>query len=118
MDLLATHPTSHALTSWQQDRLILQTVGALNKTYKSPYERHLDFTLSQDIPAEERAAMEAMLGSLHPGGVPDTIAYLTEDELFKAMPDLETLGYHGDGIRAALFAPPQSVEYYHHFFRP
>ena len=36
MDLLSTHPRSYALKGWEQNHLILQTISALNKTYRSP----------------------------------------------------------------------------------
>ena len=53
-----------------------------------------------------------MLHSFNKEGVPDTIAYLTEDEVWGAMRDLEPLGYDREGIRAALMAPPQPVDYF------
>ncbi|WP_447978968.1 SAM-dependent methyltransferase [Candidatus Nitrospira bockiana] len=118
MDLLATHPRTASLKGWEQDRLILQTIRALNETYTSPYERKIDFPLSKDTPAEERQALEEILASLKPNGVPDTIAYLTEEELKDAEKDLEALGYDPDLIKTALFAPAQGVDYYHHFLRP
>jgi hypothetical protein len=118
MDLLATHETSSSLLPWQQDRLILRTIHALNQTYRAPYRRTIDFSLSADMPPEEREPLEAILRSLKADGVPDTIAYLTEDELSAATPELEQLGYDPDTIRAALAAPPQSIDYYHHSVRP
>jgi hypothetical protein len=117
MDLLASHPTSASLKPWQQDRLLLQTVRALNETYTSPYHRKIDFSISKDTPREDVDALERLWRSLTENGVPDTIAYLTEEELFSAMRELEALKYDPETIRAALMAPPQGVDYYHHFFR-
>ncbi len=46
MDLLATHPTAGPkLQAWQQDRLVLKTIQALNETCESPYRRTFEFPL-------------------------------------------------------------------------
>jgi len=50
--------------------------------------------------------------------VPDTIAYLTEAEIWKAMPELQKLGYDSDGIKGMLQLPLQPVDYTHMFFAP
>jgi hypothetical protein len=44
------------------------------------------------MPAEERDAAQGILLSLKPNGIPDTIAYVTEEELSQAQPELETSG--------------------------
>ena len=118
MDLLATHPRGHALKGWEQDRLILQTIRALNETYHSPYQRHIEFPLSGDTTKENLDALQGILQSLKGNGVPDTVAYLTEEELTAAVQDLEAIGYDRDTIQSALQAPAQDVDYYHHFLRP
>jgi hypothetical protein len=119
VDLLAVHPSARSqMQAWEQDRLIIKTIHALNGTYSSPYRRTLDFSLRQDTPAEEREALQGILSSMKPQGVPDTIAYLTEEELLAAMKDLEELGYERDAIMMALAAPPAPVEYHHLFFAP
>ncbi|MER3423530.1 MAG: hypothetical protein C4293_10140, partial [Nitrospiraceae bacterium] len=118
MDLLATHPRAASLNGWEQDRLIIKTVHAVNGSYHGPYKRKIEFPLSKEMPAEEREALQAVLESLKEDGVPDTVAYLTEEEVFAAMPDLEALGYDREMIRMALLAPPPPVDYYHQFLRP
>lgn len=118
MDLLATYPSAGSLNPWEQDRLILKTVRALNERYHSPYERTIDFPLQQDMPAEERASLEDIVLSLKRDGVPDTIAYLTEEEIFGSIGELEALGYDRQTIRAVLKAEPHTVEYRHLFCRP
>jgi hypothetical protein len=117
MDLLSTHPRSYALKGWEQDQLILQTISALNKTYQSPYRRRIEFPISGDLSSEKRTTLQHMLQSLKSDGVPDTIAYLTEEELSSATEDLEAIGYDRYGMQSALQAPAQSVDYYHHFLR-
>ena len=59
-----------------------------------------------------------LLDSLKPAGVPDTIAYLTENEVLGVEEKLEELGYDREILRAALHAPPQPVDYFHFFFKP
>ncbi len=118
MDLLATYPSAGSLKPWEQDRLILRTVRALNERYHSPYERTIDFPIQQDMPAEERASLEDIVLSLKRDGVPDTIAYLTEEEVFGSIGELEALGYDRQAMRAVLMAEPSTVEYRHLFCRP
>lgn len=114
MELLATHPSAGPkLQPWEQDRLALKTIKALNETYESPYERKLDFPLSKDAPPEERETMNGLLLSMKRRGVPDTVAYVTEEELTRAQKDLEAVGYDPDTVAIALTAPPSAVEYYH-----
>ncbi len=118
MDLLASHPSPPEGQAWQLDALILRTLEALNRTYRSPYQRHIAFPLSDSTPEKERAELETLVQSLPPNGVPDTIAFLTESEIWKAMPDLQKLGYDSEGVKAMLQIPPQPVDYSHLFFAP
>lgn len=114
MDLLATHPSAGPrLQVWEQDRLVLKTIRALNETFESPYRRRLEFPLGATIPPEERETLGAILRALKENGIPDTVAYVTEEELMRAQKDLESIGYDGTVINMALSAPPGSVEYCH-----
>jgi hypothetical protein len=118
MDLLATHPTAGPdLRPWEQDRLVLKTIKALDETYESPYSRTLAYPLGRDMPTEERDTLKGMLLSLKRQGVPDTVAYLTEEELTRAAKDLEAVGYDPDTLGIALTAPPSPIEYCHFFCR-
>jgi hypothetical protein len=114
MDLLATHPSAGPkLEAWEQDRLVLKTIKALNETFESPYRRRLEFPLGTNMPPEAREIVGAILRSLKDNGIPDTVAYLTEEELTRAHKDLEAIGYDGDAINMALNAPPSPIEYCH-----
>ncbi len=114
MDLLATHPSAGPkLQTWEQDRLVLKTIKALNETCESPYHRVLNFPLGKHMPPEERETLNGMLLSLKHEGIPDTVAYLTEEELRRAAKDLEMLGYDPAAGDIALTAPPSPIEYYH-----
>ena len=118
MDLIATHPSAGTrMAPWEQDRLMLKTFRALNETYRSPYARHLDFPISLEMPAEERESLQGLVRSLTPTGIPDTVAYLTEEELSVASKDLEDIGYDPQSFMIALTAPPSPVDYFHFFVR-
>jgi hypothetical protein len=119
MDLLATHPSAgRKMEPWEQDRLILETINALNKTYQSPYAIKMEFPIRQDLPSEERDVLQALALQLKPGGVPDTVAYITEEELMRASKDLEEVGYDPQSFLIALTAPPSPVDYFHLLLRP
>jgi len=114
MDLLATHPTAgKKLEPWEQDRLILKTIKALNETYHSPYATTMEFPIRIDTPTEERDAVHTLIQGLKPGGIPDTVAYITEEELMKASKDLEGVGYDPQLFHIALTAPSAPVDYFH-----
>jgi hypothetical protein len=114
MDLLATHPDAGSkMEPWQQDRLILKTIAALNKTYQSPYATKMDFPIRPETPVSEREALETLEQELKSSGVPDTAAYITEEELMLAAKDLEEVGYDSQAFQIALSAPPGPVDYFH-----
>jgi hypothetical protein len=118
MDLLATHPTAgDKLEPWEQDRLILKTISALNATYDSPYAVKMDFPVRDSVPPGERDTLEALINGLKPGGLPDTVAYITEEELMRAASDLEDVGYDPQAFQIALTAPPGPIDYFHLFLR-
>ena len=97
---------------------MLKTLRALNEAYRSPYERHLDFPIPLEMPPEERESLQALVQALKPTGIPDTVAYLTEEELTSASKDLEDIGYDPQSFMIALTAPPSPVDYFHAFVRP
>jgi hypothetical protein len=119
MDLIATHPSAGTrMAPWEQDRLMLKTLHSLNETYRSPYARRLDFPIPLELPPEEREALQALVRALTPTGIPDTVAYLTEEELTLASKDLEDIGYDPQSFMIALTAPPSPVDYFHVSVRP
>jgi hypothetical protein len=119
MDLLATHPSAgRKMEPWEQDRLILKTIVALNKTYESPYANSMEFPVRAEMPVHEREPMLSLVDNLKSSGVPDTVAYLTEEELMRAAGDLEEIGYDPQAFHIALTAPPAPVDYFHLSIRP
>jgi hypothetical protein len=116
MDLLACYPSPKSLQPWEQDRLIVRTIRALKGSYRSPYRRRIEFPIRKETPEAERGALEDMVRALGEDGVPDTVAYVAEEELAGAMGELTQLGYHRETIMAALAMPPQPIDYRHFFF--
>jgi len=119
MDVLASHPAVPRGGQWEVDRLIVQTIEAVNAGgYASPYERTIALPLAPETPDEPRRELERLLAGQPGHGIADTVAYVTEDEVLSVMDQLEALGYERHGIRNALMAPPQSVDYFHFWMGP
>jgi len=78
----------------------------------------MEFPVRGDVPDHEREGLLALTQALKPSGVPDTVAYLTEEELMKAANDLEEVGYDSQAFQIALTAPPAPVDYFHLSIRP
>ena len=115
LELLNTYPFPGKLKAWERDRVILRTLNAFNAAYRSPYRRTIDFPIRADVPEPDRSEMVRLLHGLSPTAVPDIIAYLTEDEILAALPDLEEIGFPKDEIQDLLTAPrndPAEIDYY------
>jgi hypothetical protein len=118
MDLLASYPSPRSLQPWEQDRLLIRTIQAFKGRYRSPYHRRIEIPIRNETPPQERESLKAILQALGTDGIPDTVAYLTEEEIISSMAGLEQLGYHRDTIMAVLATPPQPIDYRHFFFSP
>lgn len=118
MDVLASHPRLPKGDPWEVDQFILKTIGAINSAYQSPYHRTIEFPVPPNIPNDQREELERLQGSLKSTGVPDTIAYLTEEEVLGVAGKLEELGYDREILRTVLRAPAQPVDYFHFLFVP
>lgn len=115
LDLLQVLPTPGRMQPWERDRVLLKILQALGKGYVSPYQRKIEYSLSPETPPTERVELEAILNGLSLSGVPDTIAYLTEDEVLGAITELEALGFERGSVQA-LFSRPlagaREIDYY------
>jgi len=117
VDLLETHPSLGRLKPWERDRLILQTLKALDGGYRSPYHRPIDFPIQAEILEPQRRELKVLLESLPPTGVPDTIAYLSEEEVLGVLPNLEALGFERVRVQENLEkGPPRDIDYYRFSF--
>jgi SAM-dependent MidA family methyltransferase len=115
VELLNTYPFPGKLKRWERDRLTLQVLHAFSAVYRSPYQRSLEFPIPPDIPEPERSKMVGLMHDLPATAVPDTAAYLTEEEILAALPSLEELGFSKDEIRDVLTPPSvlsTDIDYY------
>ena len=115
LELLNTYPFPGKLKALERDRVILRTLNAFNAAYRSPYRRTIDFPIRADVPEPDRSEMVRLLQGLSPTAVPDIIAYLTEDEIRVALPDLEEIGFPKHEIQDLLTASgndPAEIDYY------
>ena len=110
VDLLETYPSPRRLRPWERDRLILKTLHVLSSVSESPYRRRIDYPFHPETPEPVRREMLALLEQLPPNSVPDTIAYLTEEEVLKALPALTGLGFESERIEQALRASARNVD--------
>jgi len=118
VDLLETYPSPRALTPWEQDLLTLKTLRALDGVYRSPYHRTIDYPARPDSPEPAKAELARLLKGLPATGVPDTIAYLSEEEVLGALAELEALGFERARIQELLAGgAPREIEYYRFSFR-
>ena len=76
------------------------------------------FPISEEVPLDTRTELQALVNDLSDRGVTDTIAYVSEEEVFAVISDLEALGYTQQGLREMFRMPAQPVDYYHFYFRP
>jgi len=107
------------LKPWEQDRLFLQTLKVLDEGYRSPYHRAIDFPIRAEMPDPQKRELQALLESLPPTGVPDTIAYLSEEEVLGVLPSLEALGFERARVQEILGAGPRrDIDYYRFSFLP
>jgi hypothetical protein len=115
LDLLQAFPMPGKLKPWERDRLVLKTLQALDHRYASPYQRRIEYPISPETPEPDRTELEALVSRLPHSGVPDTIAYLTEDEVLGAITDLEALGFDRGSVQDLFSRPqasPRDIDYY------
>ena len=115
LELLNTYPFPGKLKSWERDRVLLRTLKAFSTAYRSPYRRTIDFPIRAEVPEPDHSEMVRLLHDLSPAGIPDIIAYLTEDEILAALPDLEEIGFPKNEIQELLTVPPPDpaeIDYY------
>lgn len=113
VEIIQTHPDLNTLKPWESDLMFLKTMHALNKRYKSPYIRSIDITVQEGMPKEKEEEIRKLSGSLKQNGVPDTVAYISEGEVFSVLPDLLELGYKENSLRDLFYKRERKVDYFH-----
>jgi len=101
VDLVQAHPQVGRLAPWDVDILMLQTLHALNSTYRSPYTHKMDYPPMPDTPKKQRKQISQLAAKLSPRGVPDTVAYITRGEVLSGIKSLRKLGYREKDLQAA-----------------
>ena len=115
VDLVSAHPSLNKLKPWERDKLILKTLRVLSAVYTSPYQRNFDYPVRPETPEPDREEILALLASLPSTGVPDPIAYLTEDEVLAVVTELVALGYDRQAIQNGLatsLTEGREIDYY------
>jgi SAM-dependent MidA family methyltransferase len=113
VDLMQNHPRVAEMPPWDRDILMLSTLHALNSVYRSPYQGKLDYPVMQGTPKKQRKQIAQLTKNLSSRGVPDTVAYVTREEVQGAMKPLRKLGYRERDIESAFNSPPPPVSFVH-----
>ncbi len=117
VDLVQHHPHIANLPGWERDILMLRTLQALNTVYSSPYTGKLEYPPMEGTPKKQRKQIIQLAKNLSARGVPDTVAYVTKEEVFAALKPLMKLGYREKDIQAAFHSPPPPVSFIHIQFK-
>jgi hypothetical protein len=92
---------------------MLSTLNALNTVYRSPYSGKLNYPALEGTPKKQRKQIALLAKNLSSRGVPDTVAYVTRDEVLAALKPLRKLGYREKDIQSAFQSPPSAVSFIH-----
>ncbi len=111
VDLVQNHPNITRLDPWDVDILMLQTLHALNTIYKNPYLQKMVFPPMPGTPKKPRKLIKQLTEKLSPRGVPDTVAYVTKEEVFSALKPLRKLGYREKDLTQAFFTPSSPIQF-------
>ena len=117
VEIIQTHPQIVEMEPWDRDTLMLSTLHALNGTYKSPYKRKMSYPIMEGTPKKQRKQIAQLAETLSPAGVPDTVAYVTEGEVFSVIKQLKGLGYVENELREAFLCPDQAIAFAYMNFR-
>ena len=113
VDLVQNHPQVASMAPWDRDILMLGTLNALNTVYQSPYSGKLDYPALQGTPKKQRKQIAQLAKNLSGRGVPDTVAYVSREEVLAALKPLRKLGYREKDIQSAFQSPPSAVAFVH-----
>ncbi len=117
VDLVQMHPNIRRMQPWEVDQLMIRTLAALNRAYKSPYRQKLDYPPVPGTPKKQRKQLVELVRNLSASGVPDTVAYLTRGEVNESADPLRKLGYRQQDMDGAFNAAPPPVSFAHLTFK-
>ncbi len=113
VDLVQNHPQVGSMAPWDRDILLLGTLHALNSVYRSPYSGKLNYPAMPGTPKKQKKQIAQLAKNLSSRGVPDTVAYVTLEEVQAAFKPLRKLGYREKDIQSAFQSPPPPVAFVH-----
>ena len=96
---------------WDRDILMLKTLGALNKVYKSDYHYKMKYSSMEGTPNRQRQKIKELTDKLSANGVPDTVAYISEKEVMRASVDLAKLGYREQEYSSLFQKPTEPISF-------
>ncbi|GJL79399.1 MAG: hypothetical protein NPINA01_23880 [Nitrospinaceae bacterium] len=111
VEILQNHPQVAEMPPWDRDLLMIQTLQAVNSAYKSPYKNKMKYPPIEGTPKKQRKLIAKLVDSLSPHGVPDTVAYVKESEVFAALKPLRKLGYREKDLKKAFHTPPPPIAF-------
>jgi SAM-dependent MidA family methyltransferase len=113
LELVQVHPKISRMEPWDADLLMLQTLQALNASYRSPYKGKMDYPPMPGTPKKQRKQIAELAKNLSATGVPDTVAYITASEVVDASGRLKKLGYGERDLKAAFDRTTQAIAFGH-----
>ena len=113
VDLVHGHREAPRLEPWDLDLLMLKTLNVLNTAYHSPYPHKMDYPVMPGTPKKQRKLIAQLAKNLSSSGVPDTVAYVTEQEVLSVAAPLKKLGYREKDLQAAFDPPDQPITFGH-----
>ncbi len=111
VEIVQHHPEVPRMQPWDRDLLMLATLSALNGAYRSPYNRKMQYPALPGTPKKQKKQIAKAVKGLNPHGVPDTVAYVTEKEVFSVLKSLRRLGYRENDLKQAFNAPPPPIAF-------
>jgi hypothetical protein len=113
LELVQVHPRISQMEPWDADLLMLQTLQALNASYRSPYKSKMDYPPMPGTPKKQRKQIAELAKNLSATGVPDTVAYITASEVADAAGRLKKLGYGERDLKNAFDSTTQPIAFGH-----
>lgn len=111
VEILQNHPKVANMAPWDRDLLMVQTIHAVNSAYRSPYKNKLKYPPGEGTPKKQRKILAKLVDNLSSRGVPDTVAYVSENEMLSALKPLIKLGYREKDLLRAFHSPPPAIAF-------
>jgi len=111
VEILQNHPQVAQMAPWDRDLLMVQTIDAVNSTYRSPYKNKIKYPPMEGTPKKQRKLMAKLVDNLSSRGVPDTVAYVSESEIVSALKPLRKLGYRKKDLLRAFQSPSPAIAF-------